>query len=40
MAVFCHLVGASASGKQLNFEEFEAFMLDLLREHLVSLPAA
>ncbi len=40
MAVFGHLVGASASGKQLNFEDFEAFMLDLLHKRLVSLPAA
>jgi hypothetical protein len=40
MAVFYHLVGASASGKQLNFDEFEALMLDLLHERLVSLPAA
>lgn len=40
MAVFCHLVGASASDKQLNFDEFEAFMLDLLHERLISLPAA
>ncbi len=40
MAVFCHLVGASASGKQLEFAAFEAFVLDLLHDQRVSLPAA
>jgi|SRR5581483_7970030 len=40
MAVFCHLVGASAAGKQLEFVEFKKFIFDLLNEKLVALPAA
>jgi hypothetical protein len=40
MAVFCHLVGASSSGKQLEFAEFKEFLFDLLHEELVALPAA
>jgi hypothetical protein len=40
MAVFCHLVGASNAGKRLDFATFEAFVLELLRERLVALPAA
>ena len=40
MAVFCHLVGASASRQQLNFVEVQEFIFDLLHEKLISLPAA
>lgn len=38
MAVFCHLVGTSE--KILDFEEFKAFVMDLLHEQFVAMPTA
>jgi hypothetical protein len=40
MAVFYHLVGASTSGKQLGFVEFQQCVQDLLNEKLIKFPAA
>jgi hypothetical protein len=40
MAVFYHLVGASASGKQLGLVEFQQCIQDLLNEKLIKFPAA
>jgi hypothetical protein len=40
MAVFYHLVGASSSGKQLGFAEFQQCIQDLLNGKLIKFPAA
>jgi hypothetical protein len=40
MAIFGHLVGASAAGETLSFEAFEALVMALVHEKLVAFPAA